>query len=259
MEARAAALLLHHAEPLHLVLWPRRDGELAEYLRWLTVSHVQRWHAHYHTSGSGSLYQGRFKSFPIQQDDHLLTVCRYVERNALRAGMVARVEAWRWSSLRQRSDATIVGRLDTWPIAVPGVWVSYGTRRKGDIVNCLAVTQPSESNGDAGDKYTGLDRFGGVVDQRWINMSTGTATDRFQYAYDRDGNRVYCNNLAAQGRKRCAFREKCAENGRRHPLPGHSTVFRAVSTSACDGGVALNGYLPASFFREAAADSTAPG
>ena len=57
----------------HLVLWPRRDGDLSGYLRWLTVTHVQRWHAHYQTSGSGSLYQGRFKSFPIQQDDHLLT------------------------------------------------------------------------------------------------------------------------------------------------------------------------------------------
>ena len=113
----------------HLVLWPRRDGDLSEYLRWLTVTHVQRWHAHYHTSGSGSLYQGRFKSFPIQEDDHLLTVCRYVERNALRAGMVARAEAWRWSSLLQRSDATMVGpRLDTWPIAVAGDWVPYHWR-----------------------------------------------------------------------------------------------------------------------------------
>ena len=97
---------------------------------------MHRWNAHYHTSGSGSLYQGRFKSFPIQQDDHLLTVCRYVERNALRAGMVARAEAWRWSSLRQRSDATIVGpRLDAWPIAVAGDWVRYvnGTETEGEL------------------------------------------------------------------------------------------------------------------------------
>jgi putative transposase len=31
------------------------------------------------------VYQGRFKSFPIQDDDHFYVVCRYVERNALRA------------------------------------------------------------------------------------------------------------------------------------------------------------------------------
>jgi len=51
----------------HLVLWPKKDGDLSEYLRWLTVTHTQRWHAHHHTSGTGSLYQGRFKSFPVQE------------------------------------------------------------------------------------------------------------------------------------------------------------------------------------------------
>src|SRR6516162_5083593 len=76
----------------HLVLWPRRDGDLSNYLRWLTVTHTQRYHAHYHTSGSGPLYQGRFKSFPVQAGDHFRVVCRYVERNGLRAGLVRRVE-----------------------------------------------------------------------------------------------------------------------------------------------------------------------
>ena len=65
----------------HLILWPRRDGELSEYLRWVTVTHTQRSHAHHHTSGTGPLYQGRFKSFPVESDEHLLTVCRYAERN----------------------------------------------------------------------------------------------------------------------------------------------------------------------------------
>ena len=52
-------------------------------MNWLTLTHTQRWHAHRHNSGSGHLYQGRFKSFVVQEDDHFLTVCRYVERNAL--------------------------------------------------------------------------------------------------------------------------------------------------------------------------------
>ncbi len=80
MRVLAYCLMPNH---WHLVLWPRRDGELSEYLRWVTVTHTQRWHAHYHTSGTGPLYQGRFKSFPVQSDEHLLKVCRYVERNAL--------------------------------------------------------------------------------------------------------------------------------------------------------------------------------
>jgi putative transposase len=62
----------------HLLLWPRQDGELSDVLRWITVTHSQRWHAHRHTAGTGPVYQGRFKSFPVQTDEYFLTVARYV-------------------------------------------------------------------------------------------------------------------------------------------------------------------------------------
>ncbi len=78
----------------HLLLWPQRDGELSEVMRWVTVTHTQRWHAHRHTSGSGPVYQGRFKAFPVETDERFLTVARYVERNAVRAKLVARAEEW---------------------------------------------------------------------------------------------------------------------------------------------------------------------
>ena len=83
----------------HMVLRPTQDGEMSRYLRWVTAMHTMRHHAHYHTSGTGHVYQGRFKSFPVQDDSHFLTVCRYVERNALRAELVQRAEDWRWGSL----------------------------------------------------------------------------------------------------------------------------------------------------------------
>ena len=82
----------------HLVLWPRYDGDLSRWMQWLMTSHVRRYHAHYHSSGH--VWQGRFKAFPIQQDAHMLTVLRYVERNPLRARLVALAEDWAWSSLR---------------------------------------------------------------------------------------------------------------------------------------------------------------
>jgi RHS repeat-associated protein len=66
-------------------------------------------------------------------------------------------------------------------------------------VDLTYIKQTGESNGDAGDQYTGLDRFGRIVDQRWIKTSTGTATDRFQYGYDRDSNRTYRDNLINTG------------------------------------------------------------
>jgi putative transposase len=86
----------------HLVLAPEADGDLSRFVGWLTLTHTQRWHAHRHTAGNGHLYQGRFKSFAIQADEHFLTVCRYVERNPLRAQLVSRAEHWRWSSFWRR-------------------------------------------------------------------------------------------------------------------------------------------------------------
>jgi putative transposase len=80
-----------------------------------------RWHAHHHSAGTGHLYQGRFKSFPIETDDHFYTVLRYVERNALRARLVKRAENWRWSSLwrREQGDPAL---LSAWPVPRPADW-----------------------------------------------------------------------------------------------------------------------------------------
>src|SRR5689334_21412335 len=71
----------------HLVLRPRGDRDLSKFMQWFTLTHAQRWRTAHQTVGFGPLYQGRYKSFPIECDEHLLTVLRYVERNALRAGL----------------------------------------------------------------------------------------------------------------------------------------------------------------------------
>ena len=111
----------------HLVPWPRGDGELSEFLRLVTVTHAQRWHAAHGTSGMGPLYQGRFKSFPIQRDPHLLLVCRYVERNAVRANLVRAAARWRWCSAWQRAQAAPAAWVlpqAEWPVDVPRNWAS---------------------------------------------------------------------------------------------------------------------------------------
>jgi putative transposase len=92
----------------HFVVWPRQrqDRQVTDFFRWLTHTHTQRWNAHHGTSGMGQVYQGRFKSFPIAADEHLLAVLRYVERNPLRAGLVERAEEWRWGSLYRRIHGT---------------------------------------------------------------------------------------------------------------------------------------------------------
>ncbi len=112
----------------HLVVWPREDGDLSTFMQWLTVAHTQRTHAVRNTAGQGHLYQGRFKSFLVGTDDHLLTVIRYVERNPLRAGFVRRAEDWRWSSLWHRCHTSHEARralAADGPVPIPSGWKQW--------------------------------------------------------------------------------------------------------------------------------------
>ena len=111
----------------HFVVWPETDEQVSEFFRWLTVTHSMRWHAHYHTAGTGHLYQGRFKSFPVQEDEHLLRVLRYVERNPVRAGLAKRVEDWRFGSAWRRTCGTAKSKrpLATWPLPRPRNWCKF--------------------------------------------------------------------------------------------------------------------------------------
>jgi putative transposase len=111
----------------HLLVWPREDGELSRFVGWLTLTHTQRWHAHRHSAGSGHVYQGRFKSFPVEDDEHYYTVARYVERNALRANLVRRAEQWPWGSLYRwlRGSAEDRTLLSAWPLPRKASWVDH--------------------------------------------------------------------------------------------------------------------------------------
>jgi len=114
----------------HMVLWPREDGDLGRFMQRLTTTHVRRWHRHRESTGHGHLYQGTYKSFPVQQDEHFLRLCRYVERNPLRAGLVERAEAWRWCSLAVRRMTPAQAQqqeappLTDWPVDSPRNWLS---------------------------------------------------------------------------------------------------------------------------------------
>jgi REP-associated tyrosine transposase len=108
----------------HLIVWPDADLQLSRFMHWLTLTHTKRWHVARGTTGTGPLYQGRYKAIPVQSDEHLLTAIRYVERNPVRAGLVARVQNWPWSSVWERSNLSNTGLLAEWPFPVPGDWLS---------------------------------------------------------------------------------------------------------------------------------------
>jgi len=119
----------------HMVLYPRADGDLSRFLQRITLTHTQRYHAKTRTAGYGHIYQGRYKSLPVEGDSHFLTLVRYVERNARRAGLVKRAEEWPWSSVYARlhgSDSP-KGLLSPWPVPEPG-----------EYLECLNHSQPKE-------------------------------------------------------------------------------------------------------------------
>jgi putative transposase len=124
-------LLAHCVMPnhFHLVVWPDvgNDTQVSSFMHWLTTTHACRWHRHRGTTGTGPVYQGRFKAFPVQTERYLYVVLRYVVRNALRAGLVDRAEEWRWSSLRQEvfGPSAILPPIELaeWPVRRPHNWL----------------------------------------------------------------------------------------------------------------------------------------
>ena len=136
----------------HFILWPREDGEVTAYMRWLAHTHAMRWHVAHGTVGRGHLYQGRFKAFPIQEDDHFLTACRYVERNALSASVVERAQDWRWGSLwaLRHGEEQLRSLLSDWPVQRPRDWVRFVnrpiTKRETEAFQtCIARNRPHGS------------------------------------------------------------------------------------------------------------------
>lgn len=130
----------------HLVLRPHCDGDLSTFMQWLTLAHAQRWRTSHNTVGYGPLYQGRFKAFAIEEDIHLLTVLRYVERNPRRANLVQAAQVWQWSSLSRRLDGlpaaadTRGAPLADWPVERPTDWAAR-VNRPQTAAEELAITQ----------------------------------------------------------------------------------------------------------------------
>lgn len=129
LEKRSMRILSYCLMPnhWHFVLWPENDGDLGKFMQRLTVTHVTRWQKHHDRVGYGHVYQGRYKSFPVESDDHFFQLMRYVERNALRANLVNKAELWQYSSLwiNQFGTADHKALLSKWPLPRPRGWLNY--------------------------------------------------------------------------------------------------------------------------------------
>lgn len=143
----------------HLLLWSRADGDLSEFMRWITVTHTNRWHAAHNTVGMGHVYQGRFKSFPLKDDQHYLSVLRYIEANPFRAKLADKPQDWPYSSLAKRMGfANNKINLTTGPTRLSRNWLdkvmdfAEHEKQADEIRKCIKRGRP----------------FG---DRQWINKT----------------------------------------------------------------------------------------
>ena len=110
----------------HILLQTKIDGDLQKFIGWISNTHTRRWHVSKESVGQGHLYQGRYKSFVCEKDNHLFTLLRYVERNPKTANLVKRAEEWQWSSLWRREYGSLKQKkiLDKWPFDIPKDYLS---------------------------------------------------------------------------------------------------------------------------------------
>ena len=90
----------------HLILYPKRDGDMGEYMRWITTTHVRQRRVKTKSIGDGHLYQGTYKSFPVETNEYAQQLMQYIEQNPLRAKLVKKAEDWKWSSLWKREKGS---------------------------------------------------------------------------------------------------------------------------------------------------------
>lgn len=146
MRVMAYCLMPNH---FHMAVWPLHDGDMGRWMAWLLTTHATRYNAHY--KRSGHVWQGRYKSFPVQQDGSLVQVCKYIERNPIRAGLVERADDWRWSSAKhwKGPDSVSVAEKGSDPFLKPAPgapgWLTSGpVARPADWLRWVHGDQPED-------------------------------------------------------------------------------------------------------------------
>lgn len=120
MRVLAYCLMPNH---VHLLLWPRRDGDLGRFMQWLSSIHAKELHTWRGTTGRGAIYQAHYRASPVDTERYFYTAARYIECNPVRAGLTARAEDWLWSSASPTSAIQGV-ELAEWPLPRPHDWLT---------------------------------------------------------------------------------------------------------------------------------------
>ena len=176
--------------------WPEHDGELASFMQRLTITHVRRWQQHRGYAGLGHVYQGRYKSFPVESDEHFWVVARYVERNALCAQLVLR---------RRNGDGRVCGdnvtaRRRTGPCWRRGQSIgprigSSGSIRRTTTRNCnrsaKACSEAARSAIQSGRTNRQTIGLGVGLSSQWSPAESGSIPERLSSVTTHAGARDY--------------------------------------------------------------------
>jgi putative transposase len=135
----------------HFVVICDRIEELSAWMHWIEGTHANRWNGAHGLRGTGAVYQGRFTAVPVQTEHSLIRVCRYVERNALRKGLVAAAEKWTWSSLFAVCENCHHLPLEPWPILRPLNWVELvnGPDNASELEDLRTLIRRNQPIGDS--------------------------------------------------------------------------------------------------------------
>ncbi len=145
----------------HLVVWPMTDLGLSASLQRLSAHHAQLWRDRQGSRGRGAVYQSRFKAIGVQSDGHFLRLCRYVERNPLRARLVGRAEDWPWSSASPMALSPDRPVLSEWPVAKPPGWLPYLNHPEDPwLADIRRAIRRNEHYGDAAWRDATVQRLG---------------------------------------------------------------------------------------------------
>ena len=134
----------------HFVVLCERIQHISKWLHWVTGTHALRWNLNRGTRGRGAVYQSRFKAVPIQTETSLYRVCGYVERNALRGGLVAKAEEWEFGSLYANCTNCHAIPLHEWPILRPANWIEFvnRTQDQADLDDLRVTLRRNQPIGD---------------------------------------------------------------------------------------------------------------
>lgn len=100
----------------HLLLVPDQNTSLAKAMQKISLSYTRYINKKY--KRTGRLWECRFFSALIDKESYLWSVCRYIEQNPLRVGMVAEATEYKWSSAKINSGLEEPGFVEP-------VWKEY--------------------------------------------------------------------------------------------------------------------------------------